>query len=107
MKSYSEFLNEDLFGQFNYYGKGSLFPLIQKLKDEGKSIEIIVTYMRSLGIDENRQREVLSKLFLTNVYNEALRNKESDDSLTILESITDDTEKLNRIKAIIAESALN
>lgn len=107
MKSYSEFLNENLFGQFNYYGNGSLFPLIQKLKDEGKSIEIIVTYMRSLGIDEGRQKEVLSKLFPINTCNEALNSKETKDSLIILESITSDIEKLDRIKAIITESALN
>lgn len=92
MKSYSEFLNENLFGQYNYYGNGSLFPIIQKLKNEGKSIEIIISYMRSLGIDEDRQREVLSKLFPVVICNEALLIEE-----TSLESIKNSIEKTDAI----------
>jgi len=111
MKSYQEFVNENLFGQFNYYGNGSLFPLIKKLKDEGKSIDVIVTYMRSLGIDEQRQRDVLSKLFHTAICNEALLNENTknitDDKLAALQNVIDDEEKFAKIQQIIAESALN
>ena len=112
MKSYDEFLNENLFGQFNYYGSGSLFPLIQKLKDEGKSIEIIVSYMRSLGIDEGRQREVLTKLFPVVICNEAITKEElqdetKEDKLAVFESILNDPLKFEKIKAILNESALN
>ena len=112
MKSYDEFLNENLFGQFNYYGSGSLFPLIQKLKDEGKSIEIIVSYMRSLGIDEGRQREVLTKLFPVVICNEAIAKEEledetKEDKLAVFESILSDPLKFEKIKAILNESSLN
>ena len=38
IKSYEEFLNENLLGQYSYYGAGSLFPIVAKLASEGKSI---------------------------------------------------------------------
>lgn len=118
MKSYSEFLNENLFGQFNYYGSGSLFPLIQKLKNEGKSIDVIVTYLRSLGIDEGRQREVLTKLFPVVVCNDAITKEDVKetvvqdedkikDKLSVLESVLDDPKKLEKIKSILSDSTLN
>ena len=55
------------------------FPLIQKLKDEGKSINVIITYMETLGIDKKRQNDVLTKLFPIAVCNEAFLT-EADDS---------------------------
>ena len=44
IKSYEQFVNENLFGQYSYYGAGSLFPIVQKLgKDgyDGKGVQIL------------------------------------------------------------------
>lgn len=64
IKSYSEFLNENLYGQYSYYGSGSLFPLVNKLATEGKTAQQIYTYLTTIGVDEERKRRVLSKVFL-------------------------------------------
>ena len=64
IKSYAEFVNENLIGQYSYYGQGSLFPIAAKLASEGKSAEQIYLYLTTLGIDEERKRKVISQLFL-------------------------------------------
>lgn len=64
LKSYNEYLNEDLNGQYNYYGSGSLFPIVQKLKQEGKSARVVYIYLTSLGIDETRKQKVMSQVFM-------------------------------------------
>jgi hypothetical protein len=64
IKSYSEFLNENLYGQYSYYGAGSLYPIVSKLASEGKSAQQIYTYLTTLGIDEQRKKMVLTKVFL-------------------------------------------
>jgi len=65
IKSYEQFLNENLAGQYSFYGAGSLFPIVSKLASEGKSINQLYTYLTTLGIDEERKRKVLSQVFLT------------------------------------------
>lgn len=64
IKSYSEFLNENLEGQYSYYGSGSLFPIVSKLAAEGKGPQQIYVYLTTLGIDEDRKRNVITKVFL-------------------------------------------
>lgn len=64
LKSYNQYLNEDLNGEYNYYGAGSLFPLVQKLKQEGKSPKVIYAYLTTLGIDEMRKQKVISLAFM-------------------------------------------
>jgi hypothetical protein len=64
IKSYSEFLNENLNGQYSYYGAGSLFPIVSKLASEGKNPQQVYLYLTSLGIDEERKIRVISKVFL-------------------------------------------
>ncbi len=64
LKSYDEFLNENLVGQYSYYGAGSLFPIVSKLASEGKSAKQIYTFLTTLGIDEERKRKVISQIFL-------------------------------------------
>lgn len=64
IKSYEEFVNENLYGQYSYYGSGSLFPIVQKLCIEGKTPQQIYTYLTTLGIDEERKIRVLRKVFL-------------------------------------------
>jgi hypothetical protein len=64
MKSYEQFVNENLIGQYSYYGQGSLFPIVSKLANEGKNAQQIYLYLTSLGIDEERKRKVISQVFL-------------------------------------------
>lgn len=64
IKSYTEFVNENLVGQYSYYGAGSLFPIVSKLATEGKTAQQIYQYLTQLGIDEERKRSVISKIFL-------------------------------------------
>jgi len=65
-KSYEQFLNENLEGEYLYYGAGSLFPIALKLKQEGKSIEQIWLYLTTLGVDNERKQKVVNTLFKTN-----------------------------------------
>ena len=87
IKTYEEFVNENLFGQYSFYGAGSLFPIVSKLASEGKSPQLIYTYLTSLGIDEDRKRSVISKVFLNesidfNSIDESLYEDELDDLAT-------------------------
>jgi hypothetical protein len=73
IKSYDDFVNENLLGQYSYYGSGSLFPIVSKLASEGKSAQQIYQYLTQLGVDEERKRNVISKIFLNeNIDFEAL-----------------------------------
>ena len=87
IKSYEEFVNENLFGQYSYYGSGSLFPIVSKLASEGKSAQLIYTYLTSLGIDEGRKRQVIAKVFVNESIDfdnidEALYEDDLDDIAT-------------------------
>jgi hypothetical protein len=64
IKTYQEFLNENLFGAYSYYGAGSLIPIVHKLATEGKSAQQIYSYLTTLGVDEERKRRAISKVFL-------------------------------------------
>ena len=63
IKSYDEFVNENLIGQYSYYGQGSIFPIVSKLASEGKSAQQY-SYLTTLGVDEERKRTVIAKIFL-------------------------------------------
>lgn len=69
IKTYNEFVNENLYGQYSYYGSGSLFPIVSKLASEGKNPQQIYLYLTTLGIDEERKVRVLSKVFLNESIN--------------------------------------
>jgi hypothetical protein len=80
IKSYEEFVNENLFGQYSYYGAGSLFPIVQKLASEGKNPEQIYLFLTTIGVDEERKINVLKKVFLnesidTDALSEASRSR--------------------------------
>lgn len=64
LKTYEQFVNENLIGQYSYYGQGSLFPIVSKLANEGKNPQQIYLYLTTLGIDEERKRRVMSQVFL-------------------------------------------
>jgi hypothetical protein len=95
IKSYDEFLNENLFGQYSYYGAGSLYPIVNKLAQEGKTPQQIYTYLTTLGIDEERKRSVLGKVFLNesldfDLFERALFEDEIED---IVKASPDDLAK--------------
>jgi hypothetical protein len=69
LKTYEQFINENLFGAYSYYGQGSLFPIVSKLASEGKNSQQIYFYLTSLGIDEERKRKVISQVFLNEFVN--------------------------------------
>jgi hypothetical protein len=85
VKSYDEFVNEHLIGAYSYYGQGSLYPIVKKLCEEGKTPQQIYTYLTTLGIDEERKQRVLRQVFL----NESLF--EDEDSI-----LTADTKDLTK-----------
>jgi hypothetical protein len=88
IKSYDEFVNENLIGQYSYYGQGSLFPIVSKLASEGKSAQQIYTYLTSLGVDEERKRTVIAKIFL---------NEQIDFDLLEAGIYEDDEEDVDKI----------
>ena len=92
IKSYSEFLNENLFGRYSYYGAGSLFPIVAKLAEEGKTPNQIYLYLTTLGVDEERKRNVISKVFVN-------ENIEFDEFEKINEDELDDVLKLDPKKS--------
>jgi hypothetical protein len=63
IKSYEQFLNENLIGAYSYYGQGSLYPIVKKLSEEGKTPQQVYTYLTTLGIDEERKQRVLGQVF--------------------------------------------
>jgi hypothetical protein len=97
IKSYNEFVNENLFGQYSYYGAGSLFPIVNKLASEGKNPEQIYLYLTTLGIDEERKIRVISKVFLNESIDfEALKEiseEEINETSDILKASGDDLAK--------------
>jgi len=63
LKNFDEFVNENLVigGNYNYFGPGSLDPIIQKLLGEGKNESIIRSYLTSLGVEPWRIDNAMSK----------------------------------------------
>lgn len=97
LKSHKDFVNEMLVGQYSYYGQGSLFPLIKKLAEEGKTPSMIYQYMTQLGIDEERKRKVLSQVFESvEIDFESLQEglfEEDDEIDDLVKADPDDLEK--------------
>jgi hypothetical protein len=97
IKSYDEFINENLYGQYSYYGSGSLYPIVSKLATEGKNPQQIYLYLTTLGIDEERKRKVITQVFLNESIDfESIQEKSGlyeDDVEDILKADTKDLEK--------------
>ena len=64
LKSFDDFVNENLVakGEYNFYGPGSLMPLVQKLLSEGKGESIIRTYLYSIGVAPWRIEKVFNEM---------------------------------------------
>lgn len=60
LKSYEEFLNENLLHNYTYYGQGSLLPIVQQLYNEDKTPAQIATFLVSLGVDNERIAKVMT-----------------------------------------------
>jgi len=90
LKTYKEYLNENLHGHYSYYGAGSLFPIVHKLASEGKTPKQLYTYLTTLGIDEERKLKVLSQVFVNESITEGLFEDDIDD---IVNAETDDLTK--------------
>jgi hypothetical protein len=99
IKSYDEYIYENLYGQYSYYGAGSLYPIVSKLAAEGKNPQQIYLYLTTLGIDEERKRNVITKVFLNESIDfDQIQEKgglyEDDDEVEdILKADTDDLSK--------------
>ena len=96
LKSHKDFVNEMLVGQYSYYGQGSLYPLIKKLADEGKTPSMIYQYMTQLGIDEERKRKVLAQVFESAIDFDAIQEglfEEDDEIDDLVKADPDDLAK--------------
>lgn len=81
LKSYEQFVNENLIGMYSYYGQGSLYPIVSKLANEGKTPQQVYTYLTTLGVDENRKIKVIYDIFNVNVMEDEQFIHISDESL--------------------------
>ena len=81
IKSFDEFVNENLAlqGNYSYFGPGSLDPIIQQLLGEGKNVSIIRSYLTSLGVDVQRINSAMAKFEMELAIGEKKRINESDD----------------------------
>ena len=63
LQSFDEFCNESLVlrSNYNYYGPGSLDPIINQLLKEGKNSSIIRSYLTSLGVEAWRIDNAMEK----------------------------------------------
>ena len=63
LKNFDEFCNESLIlsSEYNYYGPGSLVPMIKQLVREGKDSSIIRSYLTSLGVEAWRIDKAMSE----------------------------------------------
>lgn len=93
LKSYEEFVNENLVGVYSYYGQGSLFPIVSKLCQEGKTPQQIYSYLTSLGIDEERKRKVISDIFLMEAKDFVIEGLFEDDVEDLLNADPEDLAK--------------
>tara|TARA_Y100000385_G_scaffold227608_1_gene238582 strand:- start:3691 stop:4119 length:429 start_codon:yes stop_codon:yes gene_type:complete len=84
LKSLEEFLNE------SYSSKDTMTSLISKLSEEGKSVDVIYSFLCTLGVDPVRIKEELAKHGALQV--ESNINEEGDLA-DELEDLEDDLEK--------------
>lgn len=84
LKSLEEFLNE------SYSSKDTMTSLISKLSEEGKSIDVIYSFLCTLGVDPVRIKEELAKHGALQVESNINEEGEMADEL---EDLEDDLEK--------------
>ena len=81
IKSFDEFVNENLVlqGNYNYFGSGSLDPIIAQLLGEGKNVSIIRSYLTSLGVDPTRINNAMAKFEMELAIGEKKKVNESEE----------------------------
>ena len=77
LKSFDDFVNENLVakGEYNFYGPGSLMPIVQKLLGEGKGESVIRTYLYSIGVAPWRIEKVFNEMNLPEISLEKKMNE--------------------------------
>jgi hypothetical protein len=106
LKSFDEFVNENLVtkGEYNFYGPGSLNPIIKKLIGEGKSESIIRTYLTSLGVTEWRIDKAFSELSEVEIAIVSGKMNESKKKMTFEEKATKLLKDINEEEDEVSES---
>lgn len=107
MKSYLEFLNEsENHNEYSYYGPGSLYPIIKKLVEEGKTQHIISTYLNTLGVDKYTSDTILDRIYselntvppMNNITNESVFVTEEEEEENSGEEEEDGKKKKDKKK---------
>jgi hypothetical protein len=88
LKSFEDFVNENLVtkGEYNFYGPGSLKPLVQKLVGEGKNESIIRTYLTSIGVVPWRIDKVMQEMAETITIEKKVNESVNEDVYNAEES---------------------
>ena len=101
LKSFDEFVNENLVskGEYNFYGPGSLKPLVQKLVSEGKNESIIRTYLTSIGVVPWRidkvMQEMAETITIEKKINEGKKMTFEENATKFLSDINEEEEELD------------
>lgn len=62
VKTYEQFLNENLAGEYCYFGSNALIPIAMKLHNEGMNAKQIYDYLTSLGVQERQKMFIINSL---------------------------------------------
>lgn len=62
VKTYEQFLNENLAGEYCYFGSNALIPIAAKLQAEGRNAKQIYDYLTSLGVQERQKMHIINSL---------------------------------------------
>lgn len=76
LKSEEQFILECNDNDYQFYGPGSMVPIIQKLKSEDKSNSQIFTYLITLGIDSERALRAINSVCESVVTEETINEEE-------------------------------
>ena len=102
LKSFDDFVNENLVakGEYNFYGPGSLMPIVQKLISEGKGESVIRTYLYSIGVAPWRIEKVFNEMNVPEIslekkMNEGKKMTFEEKATKLLKDINEDEEELD------------
>ena len=102
LKSFDDFVNENLVakGEYNFYGPGSLMPIVKKLISEGKNESVIRTYLYSIGVAPWRIDKVFNEMNLPEIslekeMNEGKKATFEEKATKFLETLNEDDEEVN------------
>lgn len=102
LKSFDDFVNENLVakGEYNFYGPGSLMPIVQKLLSEGKGESVIRTYLYSIGVAPWRIEKVFNEMNVPEIslekkMNEGNKMTFEDKATKFLSDINEEEEEID------------